>query len=150
MVKQAERGVDNKILIFTKKESSYEGGFIYTAQINSRKNDWSDNLQILTIKNKKDGIIVISTSQLLDIPLFILMRAFGIETDKEIISRLTYNLDDVKMVNLLRPSIAFCEDDNGVPIKSKEEAINYCNSENPRKQFDDHIDRYIQLKLFIQ
>ena len=44
---------DNKIMVFTKKDNSYENNLYYTAQINSRKDDWSDNLQIITIKNKK-------------------------------------------------------------------------------------------------
>ena len=153
VIMSIEKMVDNKILIFTKKEPTYENGFIYTAQLNSRKNDWSDNLQILTIKNKKDGVIVISTSQLLDIPLFILMRAFGIETDKEIISRLTYNLDDIKMVNLLRPSIMFSVDENGVQIKSKEEAINYLITRiNKSKKFSQTSEElaHIQKKMFIE
>jgi len=51
-----EKMVDNKILVFTKKDPSFENGLIYSAQINSRRNDWSDNLQILTIKNRKDGV----------------------------------------------------------------------------------------------
>ena len=68
-----EKMVDNKILVFTKKDPSFENGLIYSAQINSRRNDWSDNLQILTIKNRKDGVFTISTSsQLVDIPLFML------------------------------------------------------------------------------
>ena len=82
-----EKMVDNKILVFTKKDSSYEDGLIYTAQINSRRNDWSDNLQILTIKNRKDGVLTVSnSSQLVEVPLFILMRALGVEADQNIIS----------------------------------------------------------------
>jgi DNA-directed RNA polymerase II subunit RPB2 len=125
IIMSIEKMVDNKILIFTKKDTSYENGLIYTAQINSRKNDWSDNLQIVTMKNKKDGVISISTSQLLDIPLFVLMRALGLENDQDIISNITYNNDDIKMVNLLRASLNFCEDENGNPIKTKEEAMNF-------------------------
>ena len=36
------------------------------------------------MKNKKDGSIVISTSQLLDVPLFVFMRALGLESDMDI------------------------------------------------------------------
>ena len=102
VVLSMEKIVDNKVLIFTKKDASYEDGLIYIAQINSKKNDWSDNLQILTIKNKKDGLLSITTSsQLVDIPLFIFMRALGIESDLQIISYITNNLEDTKMLNLL-------------------------------------------------
>ena len=136
IVMSIEKMVDNKILIFTKKDSSYENGLIYIAQINSRKNDWSDNLQIVTMKNKKDGVITITTSQLLDIPLFIILRALGLETDNDIVSNITYNNDDIKMINLLRPSILFCEDENGNHIKSKDEAINYLITKiNKNKKF---------------
>ena len=153
IIMSIEKMVDNKVLIFTKKDSSFENGLIYTAHINSRKNDWSDNLQIVTIKNKKDGVLVVSTSQLLDVPLFILMRALGLETDQEIISRITYNLDDMKMINLLRPSIAFCEDENGILIKTKEEALNYLITKiNKSRRFSQTSEELanIQKIMFIE
>ena len=126
IVMSIEKMVDNKILVFSKRDNSYPDGLIYTAQINSKKNDWSDNLQILTIKNRKDGILTVSTSsQLVDIPIFILMRALGIESDRDIISYITYNLEDDKMLNLLRPSVANSIDEFGNVIKTKNEAIEY-------------------------
>merc|ERR1711871_1661951 len=39
----SEKMVDNKTLIFTKKDPTFEEGIVYTAQINSRKFDWNDN-----------------------------------------------------------------------------------------------------------
>jgi DNA-directed RNA polymerase II subunit RPB2 len=120
-----EKMAENKILIFIKKDTSFENGIIYTAHINSRKNDWSDNLQIATIKNRKDGVLSLTSSQLVDIPIFILMRALGLESDQEILANICYNLDDIKMINLLRPSMIFSQDDEGNPVKTKEEAINY-------------------------
>jgi DNA-directed RNA polymerase II subunit RPB2 len=126
VVMSIEKMADNKIFVFTKKDSSYDKGLIYISQINSRKNDWSDNLQILTIKNRKDGVLIVSTSsQLVDIPLFILMRALGIESDKEIISRITYNLTDTRMLNIIRPSCMLSVDDEGNQIRTREEAIDY-------------------------
>jgi DNA-directed RNA polymerase II subunit RPB2 len=126
VVMSIEKMADNKIFVFTKKDSSYDKGLIYVSQINSRKNDWSDNLQILTIKNRKDGVLIVSTSsQLVDIPLFILMRALGIESDKEIISRITYDLSDTRMLNIIRPSCMLSVDEEGAQIRTREEAINY-------------------------
>jgi DNA-directed RNA polymerase II subunit RPB2 len=153
IVMSIEKMVDNKILIFSKREPSYPDGFIYTAQINSRKNDWSDNLQILTIKNRKDGVLSISTSsQLVDVPIFILMRALGVEADKNIISYLTYDLNDTKMLNLLRPSISNCTDEFGNIIKTKEEAIEYLISrlkKNKRiSQSDEKIANF-QKKMLL-
>jgi hypothetical protein len=121
-----EKMADNKVFIFNKKDSTYPDGSIYTAQINSKSNDWSDNLQILTMKNRKDGVIILSTAtQLVDIQLFVLMRALGIESDMQIISYITYDLQDNKMLNLLTASMNNCVDDNGVPIRTKTDAINY-------------------------
>ena len=126
VVMSIEKMADNKIFVFTKKDSSFDNGLIYISQINSRKNDWSDNLQILTIKNRKDGVLIVSTSsQLVDIPLFILMRALGVESDKEIISRITYDLTDTRMLNIIRPSCMLSVDEEGTQIRTKEEAIDY-------------------------
>jgi len=125
IVMSIEKMVDNKVLIFSRKDSSFESGFIYNAHINSRKNDWSDNLQIATIKNRKDGVISLTSSQLVDIPIFILLRALGLESDQQIIANICYNLEDVKMLNLLRPSMIFSQDEEGNMIKTKEEALNY-------------------------
>ncbi len=153
IVMSMEKMVDNKILVFTKKDPSYDTGLIYTAQINSRRNDWSDNLQILTIKNRKDGVFTISTSsQLVDIPLFILMRALGVEADQNIISYITYDLEDTKMLNLVRPSVANSNDENGVPIRTKEEAIEYLITKlkkNKRISQSDEALAKVQKKMYL-
>lgn len=153
IVMSIEKMVDNKILVFTKKDPSYENGLIYTAQINSRRNDWSDNLQILTIKTRKDGVFTVSTSsQLVDVPLFILMRALGVEADQNIIGHITYDLEDTKMLNIIRPSVAFSNDDEGNPIRTKEEAVEYLITKlkrNKRISVTDEKVAYIQKKMYL-
>ena len=154
IVMSIEKMVDNKILVFSKKDLTYPDKVVYTAQINSKKNDWSDNLQILTIKNKKDGVLSVSTSlQLVDVPLFILMRALGVESDMSILSYITYNLDDNKMVNILRPSIINSIDDLGNPIKTTDEAIEYLISKlkrNKRISQTDEVLAKIQKKMYLE
>lgn len=153
IVMSIEKMVDNKILVFTKKDPSYESGLIYTAQINSRRNDWSDNLQILTIKTRKDGVFTVSTSsQLVDVPLFILMRALGVEADQNIIGHITYDLEDTKMLNIIRPSVAFSNDDEGNPIRTKEEAVEYLITKlkrNKRISLTDEKVAYVQKKMYL-
>ena len=153
IVMSMEKMVDNKILVFSKKESTYKNGLIYIAQINSRRNDWSDNLQILTIKNKKDGSLSVSTSsQLVDVPIFILMRALGIEDDERIISYITYNLEDTKMLNIIRPSITSSVDENDNPIRTKEEAIEYLITKlkrNKRISQTDEVLSKIQKRMYL-
>jgi DNA-directed RNA polymerase II subunit RPB2 len=152
VISSIEKMVDNKILIFTKKDSSYENGLMYIAQINSRKNDWSENLQILTIKNRKDGLIVVSTSQIIDIPLFIIMRALGLESDYDILINITYNVEDIKMINLLRYSMLNCFDEEGNIIKTREEALLYLSNKivkNRRISSTDEELAKAQRRIFI-
>jgi len=153
IIMSMEKMVDNKILVFSKKESTYTDGIIHIAQINSRRNDWSDNLQILTIKNKKDGALIVSTSsQLVEVPLFVLMRALGIEEDERIISYITYDLTDNKMLNMIRTSINSSVDENNNPIKTKEEAIEFLITKLKRNkrisQTDEEIAK-IQKRMYL-
>jgi DNA-directed RNA polymerase beta subunit/intein/homing endonuclease len=153
IIMSMEKMIDNKILVFAKKDSSYENGFIYTAQINSKKNEWSDNLQILSIKNRKDGVLTVSiSSQLVEIPLIILLRALGIESDFQLITYITYNTEDTKILNMIRTSIMNCVDDNNNPIKTKEEAINYLITRLKRNKritsYDENI-ALVQKKMYL-
>ena len=154
IIMSMEKMVDNKILVFTKNDPSFEGGLIYTAQINSKRNDWSDNLQILTIRNRKDNVFTISTSsQLVDIPIFILMRALGVEEDQRIISHITYDLEDTQMLNLLRPSVIHSMDENSNIIRTKEEAIEYLITKlrrNKRISQSDEALAKIQKKMYLE
>jgi len=117
----SESMANNKVFVFTKKDTTNINGSVLIAQINSKKNDWVDNLQILTIKSRKDGVFVVSTSsQLVDIPFFIIMRALGIDSDERIISYITNDLNDIKMINLLLTSINNSSDDEGNKIYNKQ------------------------------
>jgi len=153
VVMSIEKMVDNKTLVFTKKEPSFSTGLVYIAQINSRKNDWSDNLQIITIKNRKDNDITLTTSSLVDVPLFVLFRALGVESDQDIISKITYDLEDVKMINLLRSSMEYSTDDEGNPIRTKEEAVEYLTSKLRKNrmisQSDENLAK-IQRRMMLE
>lgn len=153
VVMSVEQMVNNKTLVFVKKEQSFSNGLVYIAQINSKKNDWSDNLQIITIKNRKEDDITLTTSSLVDIPLFVLFRALGVESDQDIISKITYDLDDVKMINLLRSSMEYSTDDEGNPIRTKEEAVEYLTSKLRKNrmisQSDENLAK-IQRKMMLE
>lgn len=152
IVMSIEKMVDNKILVFSKTDPTTPDGKTYLAHINSRQDDWSDNLQIITIKNRKNGDLVFSNSQFSDIPLFIIMRALGLESDMDIISNCAYNLEDVEMLNILRPSIVYSVDENNIPIKTKEEAYNYLVTKlkrNKRISQNDENLAAIQKKMYL-
>ena len=153
VVMSIEKMVDNKVLVFGKIDPSAFMKKAYVAHINSRVDDWSDNLQIINIKFSKSGNLLLSNSQFMDIPLFIIMRAMGLESDMDIISNITYNLEDTEMLNILRSSISMSVDENDVPIKSKEEAYNYLITKLKRNKrissTDFHIAN-IQKKMFLE
>jgi len=140
IVMSIEKMVDNKPLVFMKKENSFPSGFIYTCQINSRKNDWADNLQIVTVKNRKENDLTITTSSLVEVPIFIMFRALGIESDQEIMSKITYDLNDIKMINLLRSSMEHSVDDLNNNIKTREEAIEYLASKLRKNRMISQTD----------
>ncbi len=153
VVMSIEKMVDNKPLVFTKKDSSFPRGHYFTCQINSKANDWSDNLQILNIKEKKDSTFVISTSQLSDIKIIVLMRALGLETDQDIISNFCYSLDDINMINLIKPSIDNSVDDEGNIIRTKDQAIDYLITKLRRNKRFSQSDEELavkQKKIFLE
>ncbi len=152
IVMSMEKMVDNKILVFGKMDPSAFMGKAFIAHINSRVDDWSDNLQIINIKFNKSGNMLLSNSQFADIPLFIIMRAMGLESDMDIIANITYDLEDVEMLNMLRSSIAMCVDENEVPIKTKEEAVNYLITKlkrNKRISASDPAVANIQKRMYL-
>ena len=153
VVMSIEKMVDNKILVFGKNDPTAFMGKAFIAHINSRVDDWSDNLQIINIKFNKSGNMLLSNSQFSDIPLFIIMRAMGLESDMDIIANITYNLEDIEMLNLLRPSISMTTDENDIPIKTKEEAYNYLITKlkkNKRISSTDFNIANIQKKMFLE
>lgn len=117
-----DRMCDNKPLVFTKIDSGMK---IYKVQVNSRSFRPHGITQVIEIRMKKDGIMTIRAPILSEIPVFILIRALGIETDEEIINYITYNDKDLDMINLIRLSLDNCRNNEGLKIQSQQEAIEY-------------------------
>jgi DNA-directed RNA polymerase II subunit RPB2 len=116
-----ERMIENKPLVFYKKDQSTK---IYTVQVNS-KDYKTDIIQIFTIKMKKYDNIIMKMPQFNEISIFILLKALGLETDKDIINYTVYNAHDLDMINILRECLDNTVDDNGIKILTKEDAIRY-------------------------
>ena len=100
-----ERMCDNKMLVFKKKDSNFDKGFQVYATVNSKKPDYTDMIQTLNIKMKKDGTIFVETPHFNDVPLVIMLRALGLVSDKDIIDYITNTSDDINMMNILRNSL---------------------------------------------
>lgn len=122
VVMALEKMIENKPLVFTKKDAN---SIIYTCQVNS-KNYLTDQMQVTTIRMKKDDIITIKIPILDEVPVFILMRALGIESDKDIINYVIYDKNDLDMINLVRIAIENSKPKNSnIKITTRNEAINY-------------------------
>ena len=121
-----ERMADNKPFVFTKKDS---GVTTYTAQVNSRSRAPNSVTQVMMIKMKKDNIMSVRVPILTEMPIFILVRALGVESDKEIVERICPYKSDKEMINLILVSLKACVDKEKNPIITQDEALNYLVSE---------------------
>ena len=119
-----EKIAENKVYVFkTSKNSKYS----YIAEIKSVLKTGFNSPKNCSVKlyNKdkyNNNLIKVQIPHCkTDIPLFILFRAFGIISDKEIISNIVYNLDENKeIVMFLKASI---EDSNS--IMTQNDALEY-------------------------
>ena len=116
-----ERIIYNKPLIFTKQDGAVKlcTGLIYS------KSPTSDMVQIHNLIMKKNNSIMIKMTFLSEVPVFILMRALGIESDRDIINYTIYNTEDIDMINVIRESLNNCVTEKGLKIITQEDAISY-------------------------
>jgi DNA-directed RNA polymerase beta subunit/intein/homing endonuclease len=117
-----ERMIENKPLVFTKRDANT---VLYSVQVNSRSytNDVKQTVTIRMAKNGSMNILIHIFSQ--EIPIFILIRALGIESDYDIINYVSLDKNDIDMINIINLSLENCKDDNGVKILTQEQAITY-------------------------
>ena len=116
-----ERKAENKLYII----KSLEGLYSYSAQIKSVPDDSFKYARTTVVNiNKTTNVITVRLPSIKkQIPLFVLFRALGIESDKEILEYILYNLDDEKsqlFMEILRPSI-----ENVGPIYNQDLAHKY-------------------------
>ncbi len=133
IIMSQERIAENKILVFSKKDPNFPDGVSYYAQVNSKKvEDLNSQLQIISIKMTKTFSLVITMSQMQEIPVYILFKALGIVSDKTINAYIMYNESDTDMLNVLKHSLNHYKEDtwkdelgNVNYVRSQEDAINY-------------------------
>jgi len=147
-----ERICNNKPLVFTKKDSN---NLIYTVQVNSKVYEIDGISQIVTIRMKqKDQNMILRVPILQEIPIFILFRALGVESDKDIIDHIVYDKNDIDMINLIRISLENTrEDKNSKKILTQEEAVEFLITKMRiyRKYSETDLeDRVRQKKLHLE
>lgn len=119
IVLSIERMVENKPLVFVKKDA---GVSTYLVKVNSKSPNPNIMTQGIEIRLEKNYDIVIKVPILNEVSVFVLMRALGLETDKEIIKYIMYNDNDIDMLNLLKISIDLSKKENKKLILTKEDA----------------------------
>jgi DNA-directed RNA polymerase II subunit RPB2 len=127
-----EKMADNKIFVFLKKDPLYIDGHTYICQINSKSNNANSNLQICVIRMRKDSSMNLTMTLFSEIPICIMMRALGIETDIDLCKYIIYDMNDLDMLNIVKHSLENAYDEtyrgeNGEPviIRTREQAITY-------------------------
>jgi DNA-directed RNA polymerase II subunit RPB2 len=116
-----EKMIENKPLVFTKKDGEI---ITYQIQLHSRSSNPNIMMQTMQIRIKKNYDILINVPILNEISVFVLIRALGIETDKEMVNYITYNENDIDMVNILKISINSSKKDDNNLILNREDALN--------------------------
>ncbi|MFP4116653.1 MAG: DNA-directed RNA polymerase subunit B'' [Candidatus Aenigmatarchaeota archaeon] len=77
-----EEVAPNRVIVEKKDKKKVE----YAARINSERSGWG---QRHTINKKRDGLLTISFANARKVPLVVVMRALGLETDKDIVQAIT-------------------------------------------------------------
>lgn len=138
-----DRMVDNKPLVFIKKDS---GSMSHVVQVNSRSHKSTGITQIVSIKMNKAGLMTIRVPILNEINVFILMRALGIETDRDIINWTVYDEYDNDMIDLVRVSLDNCKNEKGNKIQTQQEAVDYLISKIRQLKKYNSPDKETQIK----
>ena len=115
-----ERKAENIIFLNTIPQQTGSEQYTHIAEIKCIGNDFFDNAKTVKVQLEKKGPITVRLGQQnpfltpvenRDVPLFIMFRALGIETDKQIIELIigdkidTNNKLTNEIIDLLRPSI---------------------------------------------
>jgi DNA-directed RNA polymerase beta subunit len=117
VVLSVETIIQRKPLVFTQKD---QNSIIYYVRVQSRPaTQFVGNMQVFTIRIKKDNSIVVVVPRFKEISVFTLMRALGIETDEDIVDSIVDIKNDEAMLNQLSISM----NAQNTPTITKEEAI---------------------------
>ena len=137
-----EKVADNKPLVYVKRDVNVLN---YHVQMNSRSTNVNTMMQTIKIKLKKNYDILITVPILKEVSVFVLMRALGMDNDKEIIKYVVYNENDIDMVNVLKIALNLSKKDGKKIVLSREDAI-YCLS-TKIKTVKTYVDKDKDKKL---
>lgn len=131
-----ERLCENRVVVFARKEPTYKNEITHTALINSKQHDINSNIQVASIMFEKDDSIKLNTAHFKKIPLCIMFRALGIESDEEIMKLIAYDETDLTMIHIIMKSIldannieVMMDDGKNYKVKTQATAIQYIANE---------------------
>ncbi|AYV85563.1 MAG: intein-containing DNA-directed RNA polymerase subunit 2 [Satyrvirus sp.] len=117
VVLSVESMIHRKPLVFTRKD---QNSLIYYVNVQSRPaTQFVGNIQVFSVKIKKDNSIALSIPHFKEISIFTLMRALGLETDEDIVDAILDVKKEKKMMNQLSISL----NAQNTPTITREEAI---------------------------
>jgi DNA-directed RNA polymerase II subunit RPB2 len=149
VVLSMERNAPNKIFVFGKIK---DGEIDFKAIVNSQKDDIDGIAYVsnLTIKMKQDMTLIVSCNLFYEVPLAILLRALGLQTDLEITLNIVQDelKNDTEMLNYITLSLYQSKDEKGEIINDTESALNYLMNKisNPKMYSEDNEIRFKQKK----
>ena len=133
-----ERKADNKIFVFPQRKTISK--YSHVAEVSCVAEDKPYNISLVQVKlrDKEDNfngrtIKVQIRNVRQEIPLFVLFRALGVLSDKEIVEHIIYDINNEgnkDMIELLRASI-----EEAAPIQSKKIAIEYISKYTTSYQY---------------
>jgi DNA-directed RNA polymerase beta subunit len=143
-----DRMIDNKPLVFIKKDA---GLYI---QVNSRSYKDKGIIQPVSVRMKKDGELLIKVPILNEVNVMVLLKALGMELDRNIINYTTYDEYDNDMVDILRISLELCKNDKNVKITTQDDALDYLVSKMKimSKKISQHGEKeiiHLQKRKFV-
>lgn len=121
-----EKMANNHVYVFKKSQPSKYG---FVAECRSVLENSTRNTSTMGVKmlarataQKSGGQVVRATIPYIrsDVPIFIIFRALGFVSDRDILEHIVYSFEDNEMMEALRPSI-----EESQPIQSQEVALDY-------------------------
>ena len=117
VVLSVESIIHRKPMVFTQKD---QNSIVYYVRVQSRPaTQFVGNMQVFTIRIKKDNSIVLTIPSFKEISVFTLMRALGLETDEDIVDSILDVKKEKAMLNQLSVSL----NSQSAPTITREEAI---------------------------
>lgn len=125
-----ERAASNKVQIFFKKLDAKYG---YYAEVRSQRDVNQEPMPIMVLmenskRSDKTGLIDVKIPYVNEnIPLFVLFKALGSESDRSNIGSIVFNLEDTQMMELIKPSLQ-----QSKAIKTESEALAFIGARSNR------------------